>query len=102
MSLPEKKKSKLTHFIQEYLRRDICHIREMAPGVPYSMLYTKILEREKMKACILNDQNFDQAMIIHFCLKRELIWWLNNIELKNPIRSHIYRVEIFSDASPTD
>ena len=70
------------------------------PGVPYGMLYTKMLEREKMKALILNDQNFDRRMIIHSYVKKDLEWWLKNIPVaKNPIRSLNYRLEIFSDAS---
>ncbi|XP_063915050.1 uncharacterized protein LOC135131313 [Zophobas morio] len=72
------------------------------PGVPYGMLYTKMLEREKMKALILNDQNFDRRMIIHSYVKKDLEWWLKNIPVaKNPIRSLNYRLEIFSDASLT-
>lgn len=112
LSLPEEKKYKLIKTIGEFLNKDSCLIREMAgligvlvaacPGVPYGMLYTKMLEREKMKALILNDQNFDRSMIIHPHMKKDLDWWRHNIPIaKNPIRSSNYSLEIFSDASLT-
>lgn len=112
LSLPEEKKAKLIKTILEFLYRDSCLIREMAaligllvaacPGVPYGMLYTKMLEREKMKALILNDHDFDRSMTIYSHVKKDLEWWLNSIPVaKNPIRSLNYRLEIFSDASLT-
>lgn len=112
LSLPGEKKCKLIKTIQEFLSKDSCLIREMAglivilvaacPDVPYGMLYTKMLEREKMKALILNDQNFDRGMIIHSHVKKDLEWWLNKIPvIKNPIRSLNYTLEIFSNSSLT-
>ncbi|XP_044586107.1 uncharacterized protein LOC123266143 [Cotesia glomerata] len=112
LSLPEEKKLKLRKMIKEFLNKDSCSIREMAgligvlvaacPGIPYGMLYTKLLEREKLKALIINEQDFNKKMLIQACVKKELCWWLSKIVgAKNQIRTLSYRLEIFSDASLT-
>lgn len=65
LSLTADKKRKLTETIQALLQVNHCQIREFAgllgtlvaacPGVSYGMLYTKILEREKFLALIMNE-----------------------------------------------
>lgn len=70
------------------------------PAVPYGMLHTKRLEREKMKALIINDQDFDQKMFVSDCLNDDLNWWLNKVPgVKNPVRLFNFKKEFFSDDS---
>lgn len=110
LSLTVDKKSKLTENIRVFLRVNRCQIREFVgllstlvaacPGVSYGMLYTKILEREKFLALIMNDQDFDQTMILNSSVKDELTWWLTKLPTAFcPIRSFRFVTEIYSDAS---
>lgn len=110
LSLTPEKKNNIKRVAQEFLLKDHCQIRELAaligsliaagPGIPYGMLYTKCLEREKLKALIMCDQDFDQTMTINNIIKGELTWWVNKLPgAKCPIRSFRFAKEIFSDAS---
>lgn len=81
-SLTREKKRKLVQLVQEFLAKNHCLIRDMAPligsliaacpGVPYGIMYTKILEREKLYALTLCNQNFDEMMLISNAIKKEL------------------------------
>lgn len=110
LSLPLEKRVKIKKAILEIMSKKICQIREMAgligvlvaacPAVPYGMLHTKRLEKEKMKALIINDQDLDQKMFVSDCLNDDLNWWLNKVpRVKNPVRLFNFQKEIFSDAS---
>lgn len=112
LNLPIEKKTLLTNSVREFLHKEKCKIREFArliglliaacPAVPYGWLYTKVLEREKFKALIINDYDFNKTMLIPSFLQGDLNWWLQNIPIaKNPIRQFRFEKEIFSDASLT-
>lgn len=112
LELTAKKKVKIQRIAQEFSLRNTCQIREFAgligrliaacPGVAYGMLYTKILEREKLKALIINDRNFDKQMFINSKVKEELRWWISRLPRSAcPIRTFKFQQEIFSDASLT-
>lgn len=110
LSLPTDKRILLVENVREFLHKESCQIRNFArligllvaacPAVPYGILYTKLLEREKFLALILSDNDFDQKMVIPSYLQEDLRWWLSVILfVKNPIRHSKFKKEIFSDAS---
>lgn len=90
-----------------------CEIRVLAsyigslisvcPAVQYGILRTKILEREKFLALSATDENFEAKMFLPVSI-RDLCWWKNifsNTSQRNFIRSGIFTLEIFTDASLT-
>lgn len=71
-------------------------------AVNYGWLYSKQFERHKYLALLQNQGNYDATMQISAAVKKDLVWWKTRIpHVVNPIRRHLYRLEIFSDASTT-
>lgn len=68
--------------MKEFLHKEKYKIREFArliglliaacPSVLYDWLYTKLLERVKLKALIVNDHDFDKKMLIPSFLQGNL------------------------------
>lgn len=112
IELPHLKKDQLIQKITLCLSKENWKIREVAsviglliaacPAVPYGILYTKILEREKVLALLINDQDFEQKMTLSNSARADLLWWKDTIPTAfQKIRSLNYKKEIFSDASLT-
>lgn len=104
------KKQNISSFALKLCRKSMCKIRDMAqfigtlvaacPAVPYGLLYTKILEREKYLSLIEHEGNFNEKMIISPAMQTDIQWWIDKIlSAENPIRSPNYKIEIFTDAS---
>lgn len=72
------------------------------PTVAYGWLYYKTLESLKREGLEKHHGNPNKSIHLNSLTKEELIWWNSNILLsKNQIRSSVFDLEIFSDASTT-
>jgi len=112
ISISTEKRQNISINIEKFLSLTRCTIREFAQligqlisvryAIPYSILYTKIMEREKIKALRKSNNNFDETMEIHNDVKIDLAWWQVKIQFgKCEIRNDTYCKTIFSDASTT-
>ena len=110
LELPKEKRLKLKKLIDLFSTKSSCKIREFAkfigcliaacPALRYSWLYTKNFEKEKFRALIFNDNNYELRTYIPGSLKKDFDWWKTNIiSGVHPILGSKYSVEIFSDAS---
>lgn len=69
------------------------------PAVAYGQTYCKRLEREKIRALIINEGNYDKWMTIDNKSREDLEWWKKNISVGiNPIRVFRFTLDISSDA----
>nr|XP_012232431.1 PREDICTED: uncharacterized protein LOC105678035 [Linepithema humile] len=114
VSIPPDRREKLFQRTWDILTRDSCKIRYLAsfigslisvcPAVQYGMLHTKILERVKFLALTSAGGDFEAQMSLPSLIREDLHWWKNIFADKsqeNPIRSGLFTLEIFSDASLT-
>lgn len=112
LSVPKEKQMSILVKISEFQKKQYCKIREFSqllgllnsicPAIPYGLVYTKLLEREKYLALLKSNDNYDAEMTIHNnVVNPELNWWVNNIMESNPIRQHNFITEIHTDASTT-
>lgn len=114
VSIPPDRRKKLLQKTLDMLSRDSCRIRHLAsyigslisvcPAVQYGMLHTKILEREKFLALTSAKENFEARMSLPASLTEDLVWWraiFADESQRNFIRSGLFALEIFSDASLT-
>lgn len=111
LCLPDRKKQNTSSLLKKFYDKNKCTIREFSqligtlisncPAVPYGYVYTKILERQKYLALKKYNDDFDSNMEINDECKRDLLWWLNHLEVKNTIKQYRFPMEIFSDASGT-
>lgn len=112
LELTQEKRKKLSSLIEDFLHKKSCKIRDFAsliglliaacPAVSYGLLYTKLIERNKFMALIIQDQDFEKTMSISISSKLDLNWWKRNIPIaRQPIRQLKFEKEIFSDASLT-
>lgn len=110
VSLPQEKRVKLHRLLKKFSRTRTCSIREFskflgnlvsaAPAIRYSFLYTKLLEREKVKALRYSNDNYDAKINISPKLLPDLSWWLKHIMLSdNSVYNESFALTIFSDAS---
>ena len=107
---PEKKESIKSYCI-ELLEKQIFTIREIAkvigklvasfPGVMYGPLYYRQLEKEKILALKFNKGDFDASMKLSTAARKELQWWVENIDTAlKPVSPGKPKVTITTDASP--
>ena len=110
VALMEEKRSHLSTMIKQFKSNRICSIRDFAqligkliaacPAIEYGYLYTKVLEREKSIALILNDHNYDSKMAIPDYAIPDLDWWGSKIRSSiKQIDSGFFNVTIYTDAS---
>ena len=110
--LPKEKKISLIKAIRDFMHRRYCTIEEMArligrliaacPAVEYGMLYTRVLEREKILALRANNFNFNGKLLIKESVRVDLKWWIENLtDAKNLINKEDFSKEIYTDASNT-
>ena len=89
LRLPEDKRAKLINLIDNFISKSVCSIAELAqiigklisacPAVQYGMLYTKILESEKISALVNNHYNYNAKITIPKIIIPDLIWWRDNL-----------------------
>lgn len=113
LQLPDCKVLKLISFIQKFLRKKHCLIRQFSqligyiisvcPAVKYSWAYTKNLERAKFRALVANANNYDALMNIPDYIRPDLNWWISTLKMNvgNDLSLDRFDLEIFSDASLT-
>lgn len=110
VSLPQEKQVRLQKLLERFAKTRICTIRvfskfvgnlvSAAPAIKYSFLYTKLFEREKIRALCRANNNYDAKMNISPHLMSDFYWWKKHIALSsNTIHNETFAVEIFSDAS---
>ncbi|XP_066582003.1 uncharacterized protein [Prorops nasuta] len=69
-------------------------------AVEYGMLYTKIMEKEKLRALLNNGYDYGKIMEIPNSIRADLIWWQEKLgTIVNPIKTGKFKVEIYTDAS---
>lgn len=83
--------SKRTCTIEE-IAQIIGKLVAACPAVEYGFLYTKLLEREKIFALIINDYNYKESIRIPEYIMPELDWWRHSLRnAKNQIKSGTLR-----------
>lgn len=111
LQLPTDKKEKIKHFIKMFLNKNKCNLHDFTrlngllvsacPALDYSWLYTKKIEALKY-LYLSKNPNYNQTIYLSEEIKEDLIWWLNNIDTGySKIKSNLFVLEIFSDASLT-
>lgn len=72
----------------------------VSPAVKYGFFYTKNLEREKTKALLRSNMNYDKKIKILKSIISDLHWRIKKLpNAKNCIKTGEYKIEIFTDAS---
>lgn len=111
LELPTKKRQGIFEQTIQIKNVDKIRIRDLAryagtltaacPAVSYGWAHTKAIERAKYLA-LLDSKNYDCRMKVPTNLYEDLAWWEKNIMYThNPIRTYMYILEIFTDASTT-
>lgn len=111
LSVPIEKQKRTQEFIQTIKKKTSCKIRifsqllgtlnSISSAVPYGLVYTKLLEREKYLALLQSHENFEEIMPISEVTISELKWWCNNLNKPNLIKQYDFQLEIHTDASTT-
>jgi len=117
LELDNKKKGRILSLLRNFKKDNWYKIRDFAqllgtlnaacPAIAYGFVYCKRLEREKLLALKLNDNNFEGKIYIKETMWQDLGWERKIVGKKysiysfNPIRIQNYILEIFSDASTT-
>ncbi|XP_051165692.1 uncharacterized protein LOC127284339 [Leptopilina boulardi] len=112
IELPLDKRAKIKDMIQSLLSRDRIKIQELmesigvlvaaCPAVAYGWLYYKNLEKLKRDSLHENQNNPNKKITLTEPAIEDLKWWDAEIStVKNKIRTSIFDLEIFSDASTT-
>ncbi|XP_067216270.1 uncharacterized protein [Linepithema humile] len=98
--------------LTKFMSKKTCLISDLAqligklvaacPAIEYGLLYTRLLEREKLLALIINDYDYDKTIIISQHLLSELDWWRASLKNSiNSIKSGNFQMIIYTDASTT-
>ena len=112
LTLTPKKKENILTSLQDIIQRKNCKIVKFARligklisacnAVQYGWLYTKDLEREKLRVLNNYQGSYRGTIIISKCIKRELTWWIKEIpHSQKCFRISQYVKTIYSDASDT-
>lgn len=94
----------LRKYTIRFLASYIGSLIAVCPAVQYGLLHTKPLEREKYLALGAAEENFEAIMKLPDPIRRDLLWWKSifaDTSQRNYIRSGLFTLEIFTDASLT-
>jgi ribonuclease HI len=108
ITLPNEKAIKILCSIESLLRKERPRVRQLAqvignlisavPGIKYGWLYTRNLERNKLKS--LKCGSYESYVSISQESKTELLWWQHHLLAGyNDIRTDDYKITIYTDAS---
>ena len=111
MSLPAEKREKLTKLVTQLSQRSTCTIRDYArflgslvaasPALRYAWVYTKQLERDKIRALQTNEGNYEAKFLLTNRAE-DYDWWKGALQTGSmPLSLPPFSLEIFSDASLT-
>ena len=88
--LSDKKKGKLKFLCTQALDGGILSIRFVArvivkivsslPGAEFGKLHYRNLERDKIRALVLNRGDYDGKMQLSVLAKEDLLWWVENVQ----------------------
>lgn len=91
--LPRDKIDKIKNAAESLLQEDCISIREVAAfiglivhafnAISIGPLYYRSLERDKVRALNENDDNYDGNINLSDQSKEEIVWWIENIDIKN-------------------
>lgn len=112
LELPADKKLSVLKLIKKFKTLTCFTIRDYAkllgtlvaacPAIPYGMMHTKIMEREKYLSLIQSNDNYDARMWMPKIIIPDLQWWENKIQSScRQLTEAPFTLEIFSDASLT-
>ncbi|XP_058799080.1 uncharacterized protein LOC131668714 [Phymastichus coffea] len=112
LTLPYEKKVRIFEMVSTILEMKVVRIKMLArcigvlvaacPAVAYGWLHYKYLETLKGDALTIQDYNMYKSVHLDTKAREELEWWKANIlPSYNKIRSNIFDLTIFSDASKT-
>lgn len=109
ISLPERKKKGLLKVGTKLMTESCVSIRYLAefigslvaatPGVKMAQLFTRQLEHDKQVALNENGGDYAAKIIISKESRQDIEWWVNNINVPNPIKLDQYDTTIFTDSS---
>lgn len=110
LNLTDKKKDQIVRLVNDFKVGEAYKIRKFAeflgvlaaacPAVAYGFIHCKLLERQKFLALKFNGGNYEGKILIVDSMLKDLNWWkLNAVIGRNPIKTQVYAIEIFSDAS---
>lgn len=110
VSMKLDKADKAKSAILQLLRKEQPLIREVAsvvgqmvscfPGVKYAPLYYRALENDKTDALKKNGWNLDERMLISDTAKKDMSWWLSNIDNDPcPVLPMKYKLTLKCDSS---
>ena len=90
LELTQEKKKKLKELVNRFLHVKSCSVKEFAqligslvsacPAVEYGFVYTKMLEKQKLKALKFNKYNYISNMIVPANVIDDLKWWKSQLE----------------------
>lgn len=109
-SVTQEKKTKYIQSCSELMALNVVPIRRVAkvtgqvvstfPGVPYGPLHYRHMEKAKILALFLNDQDFDANITVTADIKTDLAWWIQNLpSAYYNILPNKIEVEIKTDAT---
>lgn len=112
VSLPQRKRDNLISNISSLIKKDTSTILCIAklvgslvaasPAVPYSMLYTRRVEKEKQHNLFKNNNCFEASMRLSAIAKKDLEWWLMKLpSAKTILREDVIDYRFDSDSSLT-
>lgn len=110
LRLPNEKREKVQSLCKQLLCSDyitaeslasaLGYFNSVSPAVPYSPLYLRQLEMEKIKCLRLFNNNYNASLKLSKLAKDDLSWWLKTIpEAVMFIHSDQFDQEIYTDSS---
>ena len=105
LELTGEKRIRLKEMVKKMLMKEYGTVKEFAqligslvaacPAMEYGLLYTKILEREKLKELKNNGNNYELKMKIPKSIIVDLKWWEQSLDYAvNPIKTGNFETEI--------
>ncbi|CAG7822314.1 unnamed protein product, partial [Allacma fusca] len=112
LELPVNKREKINSLCRSIRSKDLITVQELAelvgtlvsasPAVPYGLLYTRHLERDKTRALHVSRGRYGHRFRLSHEAIKDLLWWESRVSVVvNPIRSDHYEFQIETDASLT-
>ena len=108
VTLTQEKKEQLKSLCTEALSQEIFPIRFVAkvigkivsalPGAGFGRLHYRNLERDKIRALVVNNGDYDAVMHLSSGAKEDLSWWCNNVmkvhrKIQHPTPAHSFQVD---------
>ncbi|XP_011883675.1 PREDICTED: uncharacterized protein LOC105570834 [Vollenhovia emeryi] len=99
VAIPQKRRRNLLRLMLSISNKRKCQIRSFArmigslisvcPAVQYGLLYTKALERTKLRALAYSRDSYSATMDIQFYLTEDFQWWIRVFQTQNKLISSV-------------